>query len=55
MKTLEFNPDGSGILSVFHDDSGHWERIPFTSADELEIVAFKMGLVIDYPKEVLRG
>jgi len=49
MTTIEFNPDGSGILSTLVDGS-HWERTPFIDTDDLEIIAFRMGLLIQSTK-----
>jgi len=49
MTTIEFNPDGSGILSTLVDGS-HWERTPFIDTDDLEIIAFRMGLLIQSNK-----
>jgi len=49
MVTIEFEKDGSGILSTFVDGA-YWERTPFIDTDDLEIIAFRMGLLIQSNK-----
>jgi hypothetical protein len=45
MHTIEFNPDGSGIISTF--DGERWERIPFDDADEMEIACYRQGISLN--------
>jgi len=43
MTTIELNSDGSGMISILHDKA-HWERIPFSNKDEMEILAYRNGI-----------
>lgn len=45
MHTIEFNPDGSGIINSF--DGEQWIRTPFEDNDELEIACYRCGILLN--------
>lgn len=46
MVTIETKENGSGIISILHEKAW-WERIPFSNKDEMEILAYRNGIILN--------